>query len=145
MADNPNISPDMIDNLVNMLKSNLNDSSSSQSNENAHNSAETSSSNTIDFDTIIKMKSILETLNNKYNHNFSNTNYHKTKKEFPNNLESKEKASADSIEVTEAFFEILGLKLYFDDILIICILFFLYTENVQNEGLFICLIMLLLT
>ena len=64
MADNPNISPDMIDNLVNMLKSNLNDSSSSQSNENAHNSAETSSSNTIDFDTIIKMKSILETLNN---------------------------------------------------------------------------------
>ena len=57
--------------------------------------------------------------NHKYNHNFSNTNYHKTKKEFPNNLESKEKASADSIEVTEAFFEILGLKLYFDDILII--------------------------
>lgn len=83
--------------------------------------------------------------NPRYNHNFSNINYHKTKKEFPNNLESKEKASADSIEVTEAFFEILGLKLYFDDILIICILFFLYTENVQNEGLFICLIMLLLT
>lgn len=64
MADNPNISPDMIDNLVNMLKSNLNESSSSQSNEDMHNSAETSSSNTIDFDTIMKMKSILETLNN---------------------------------------------------------------------------------
>ena len=37
------------------------------------------------------------------------------------------------------------LRLQFDDILIICILLFLYNEKIKNEGLFICLIMLLLT
>ena len=58
---------------------------------------------------------------------------------------NEKKVSEDAIETPEAFFEIFGLKLYFDDILIICILFFLYNEKVQNEGLFICLIMLLLT
>lgn len=43
------------------------------------------------------------------------------------------------------FFEIFGLKLYFDDILIICLLFFLYNEGVQDQGLFIALILLLLS
>lgn len=43
------------------------------------------------------------------------------------------------------FFEIMGIKLYFDDILIICLLFFLYTEDVQDEWLFIALILLLLS
>ena len=56
----------------------------------------------------------------------------------------KEKAS-ESVEASEAFFEIFGLKLYFDDILILCILFFLYTEQVHDDELFICLILLLLT
>ena len=58
--------------------------------------------------------------------------------------EQREKASKLD-EASEAFFEIFGLKLYFDDVLIICILFFLYTEKVQDEELFICLILLLLT
>lgn len=56
----------------------------------------------------------------------------------------KEKAS-ETIEASEAFFEIFGLKLYFDDILILCILFFLYNEKVHDDELFICLILLLLT
>ena len=43
------------------------------------------------------------------------------------------------------FFEIMGIKLYFDDILIICLLFFLYNEGVQDDGLFIALILLLLS
>lgn len=60
------------------------------------------------------------------------------------NFESKEKASVNS-EASDAFFEIFGLKLYFDDILIMCILFFLYTEKVHDEELFICLILLLLS
>ena len=41
-------------------------------------------------------------------------------------------------------FDILGIKLYFDDILLICLIFFLYTEGVQDEMLFIALILLLL-
>ena len=53
------------------------------------------------------------------------------------------KDSEKSIESSESFFEIFGLKLYFDDILIICILFFLYNEKVHDDELFICLILLL--
>ena len=43
------------------------------------------------------------------------------------------------------FFEILGIKLYFDDILLICLIFFLYNEGVKDESLFIALILLLLS
>ena len=43
------------------------------------------------------------------------------------------------------FFEIFGLKLYFDDIMIICLLFFLYEEGVNDQELFISLILLLLS
>lgn len=42
-------------------------------------------------------------------------------------------------------FELFGLKLYFDDILLVCLLFFLYNEGVKDEGLFIALILLLLS
>lgn len=42
-------------------------------------------------------------------------------------------------------FEIFGITLYFDDILIICLLFFLYNEGVKDQLLFISLILLLLS
>lgn len=45
----------------------------------------------------------------------------------------------------EYFFEIFGLKLYFDDVLLICLLFFLYEEGVKDQELFISLILLLLS
>ena len=54
--------------------------------------------------------------------------------------ETKNIRSADS-----EIFEIFGLKLHFDDILIICLLFFLYLEGVKDEWLFISLILLLLS
>lgn len=41
-------------------------------------------------------------------------------------------------------FEIFGLKLYFDDLLIIALLFFLYQEDVKDNYLYIILILLLL-
>lgn len=46
---------------------------------------------------------------------------------------------------SEYFFELFGLHLYIDDIILICLLFFLYSENVTDDGIFICLILLLLT
>ena len=46
---------------------------------------------------------------------------------------------------TREFFEIFGLKLYFDDILLICLIFLLYKEDVHDEMLFIALILLLLS
>lgn len=41
--------------------------------------------------------------------------------------------------------EIFGIKLHFDDILLICLIFFLYNEGVQDQSLFIVLILLLLS
>lgn len=41
-------------------------------------------------------------------------------------------------------FNILGLNLFFDDVLIICIIFFLYNENVNDPYLFFTLVLLLL-
>ena len=43
------------------------------------------------------------------------------------------------------YIEFMGIKLYFDDILLICLLFFLYNENVKDTYLFISLILLLLS
>lgn len=63
MADNQNISPDMIDNLVNMLKSEFNENSSNQNSENKNTSTEANFSSSIDFETIMKIKSIMEALN----------------------------------------------------------------------------------
>ena len=84
--------------------------------------------------------------NYQFPRNSHKTNYNTFKNEDTlNQISKQEKKASVNSETTEAFFEIFGLKLYFDDILIICILFFLYTESVQDEGLFICLIMLLLT
>lgn len=47
-------------------------------------------------------------------------------------------------DIEEPIFEILGIHLYLDDIIIIGLLFFLYNEGVQDEMLFIALILLLL-
>ena len=43
------------------------------------------------------------------------------------------------------YFDILGIRLYFDDILILCLLFFLYQEEVNDNLLFIALLLLLLS
>ena len=41
--------------------------------------------------------------------------------------------------------ELLGINLYIDDIIILCLLFVLYKEEVKDEMLFICLLLLLIT
>lgn len=43
------------------------------------------------------------------------------------------------------YFEIFGLKLYSDDLLLICLIIFLYNEGVKDQFLFISLILLLLS
>lgn len=49
------------------------------------------------------------------------------------------------INSDEALFEIWGLQIFFDDLLIILLLLFLYQEGIQDEYLFIALILLLLS
>ena len=43
----------------------------------------------------------------------------------------------------QAIFEIFGIKLYLDDLIIIGLLFFLYQQNVNDEMLYIILFLLL--
>lgn len=61
----------------------------------------------------------------------------------PNKIESKEERSCE--EESRECFEIFGIKLFFDDILLICLIFFLYNEGVKDQYLFISLILLLLS
>ena len=46
---------------------------------------------------------------------------------------------------SDIMFEIFGIKLHSDDVLLICLIFFLYNEGVKDEFLFIALILLLLS
>lgn len=78
--------------------------------------------------------------NHSGNSNYSNCN-NNSKHECINNLEKNNKSFKDD----EEFFEIFGLKLYFDDLLIIALLFFLYQEDVKDTYLYIALILLLLS
>ena len=70
-SNNLNITPEMIGNLANMLKNNTaqNDSATSdsfnQNTESSSNDNDSNSMNNIDFETILKLKSIMETLNKK--------------------------------------------------------------------------------
>lgn len=63
MADNLNISPDMIDNLVNMLKNSGNADNIINQNSEKETNSDSFNLNNIDFETIMKMKSIMETFN----------------------------------------------------------------------------------
>lgn len=51
----------------------------------------------------------------------------------------------NNFENGKDYFEILGLKLYSDDLLLLCLIFFLYNEGVKDQFLFISLILLLLS
>lgn len=50
-----------------------------------------------------------------------------------------------SVNPDKPILEILGIKLYLDDIIILGLLFFLYNEGVKDEMLFLSLILLLLS
>jgi len=43
------------------------------------------------------------------------------------------------------YIELFGIRLYFDDLLLICLIWFLYSEGVKDQFLFIALILLLLS
>jgi len=45
----------------------------------------------------------------------------------------------------DGYFEIFGIKLYMDDVIILGLLFFLYMEEAQDPMLFISLLMLLMS
>lgn len=88
---------------------------------------------------------------NNYNRKYSPLEH--SQNQVPNQSSKIENASTlkasenneNFSEAPECLFEFFGLKLYFDDLLIICILIFLYKEDVRDEELFLCLMLLLLS
>ena len=84
-------------------------------------------------------------------------NYYKRPNYKKNNNQEEEKINkapnkqdelnnSRSIEnVNIPIFEIFGISLFFDDILLISLIFFLYNEGVQDNFLYIALILLLLS
>lgn len=66
-----------------------------------------------------------------------------------NNLQNKEpsinKKNNSKNNSDNCFFELFGLKLYFDDVLLISLLFILYEEGIDDAELFFSLILLLLS
>ena len=75
--------------------------------------------------------------------NFKQTNSNSNKILNPpnNNNEKKE----ENIQKPNISFELFGIKLEFDDILLIILIFFLYNEGITDQLLFITLILLLLS
>ena len=107
---------------------------------------------------------------NRYNHNnvhlnqsssgqSPNKNNYQNKNTFQKNISvnTQSKRALNSIQPStfenisksdinsNVIFEIFGIKLHYDDILLICLIFFLYNEGIQDEFLFISLILLLLS
>lgn len=86
--------------------------------------------------------------NNYYNQptvNKIKTTTYPTYSSYPKNNNSNLKEVIKEEEKEPEVFEIFGLKLHFDDILLICLIFFLYNEGVKDPYLFISLILLLIS
>lgn len=79
---------------------------------------------------------------NPYNRNYYYYNNIKPKEQKSCQIEKNNLATNSD---DKPLFEIFGLQLYMDDILILCLLYFLYEENVKDELLFIALLLLLLS
>lgn len=79
---------------------------------------------------------------NDYSRNDNLGNNNIRKNSFSKNIQKKETLKEDD---TDTLFEIFGIKLHSDDLLLICLIFFLYKEGVQDQYLFIALILLLLS
>lgn len=62
----------------------------------------------------------------------------------PSHSQSKKEETSSQTE-DSPLFQIFGISLYYDDILLVCLIFFLYQEGVKDDGLFMALILLLLS
>lgn len=92
------------------------------------------------YDNINKHVSIHSREQNiKKENDFNRENNSNTK-----NIDSSQIDNLNNIS-NEALFDIFGLKIYFDDLLLVCVLLFLYQEKIQDEYLYIALILLLLS
>ncbi len=82
--------------------------------------------------------------NAKYSNKGAKVSYNEklSNYKFDNKEVSKEE---DRLIEENTVFEFFGIKLHFDDLLLILLIFFLYNEGVKDEFLFIALVLLLLS
>ena len=81
---------------------------------------------------------------NKFNNNFYKNNINSSINKGNIILDTNESEDNNSSD-PEHVFEIFGIKLYFDDVLIISLLILLYNEGVKDYSLFISLVLLLIS
>ncbi len=93
--------------------------------------------NSFNNNAIVHDKSVYNT---EENENFSSKN----KNEINTTCIDKEDSQKNN-EVDTPLFELFGFKLYFDDILLLGLLFVLYSEGVDDTNLYIALVLLLLS
>lgn len=84
-------------------------------------------------------------MNTKKNTNtYNNSNLNNTCKS-KNIHNTIKKVEHSNFNEDTPLFQLFGVNLYFDDIMLVCLIWFLYEEGVKDEGLFITLILLLLS
>ena len=76
--------------------------------------------------------------------NKSNSGIYFKKQNIDKKYEYKKIKPNNSNNFNKYSFELFGLRLFFDDILLICFLFLLYTENKRDDELFLVLLLLLI-
>ena len=82
-------------------------------------------------------------INNIKNNRGISKKFHKTSTSFENTSSQNISLKNTGSNRSEVF-NLLGINLYFDDILILCLLFFLYTEQANDFSLYLALIFLLM-
>ena len=91
----------------------------------------------------------------KYHNHYNNLNQQIAKSEIDNSEKKESITNSEPISNTinskrssnsdQAIFEIMGIKLYLDDLIILGVLYFLYEQNVKDEMLYIILFLLLIS
>ena len=86
------------------------------------------------------------TFRNSNSNFFPENQVNEKKDDFENNDRHSNTSPSSNLPPNKDFvLDLFGLKLYFDDILILSLLFFLYKEEVKDEGLFLALVLLLIS
>lgn len=85
----------------------------------------------------------IPTFNNQLNYNSLKPDYNCESNLQETNFKKQKNKSNNNTD--DYLFDLFGIKLYTDDVLLVSLIYFLYSEGVKDESLFIVLILLLLS
>lgn len=80
-----------------------------------------------------------------YPSTFSNHSNFIPTSNYENHTNTKVEKNKSNKNTNDFLFDLFGLKIYYDDVLLISLIYFLYSEGVKDDSLFIVLILLLLS